>query len=102
MAVVKSWLKVKAIPITNLEIQSGMYFAGWLLSNALMMMESDYYRDFFLDGIDMMNDEVYAIALYPRLSFGQGQRYASKGCYVVQLGEGREPMLIPRSEWVIH
>jgi hypothetical protein len=102
MAVVQSWLKVKKIPVTNLEIQSGMYFAGWLLSNALMMMESNYYRDFFLDGIDMMNDEVYAIALYPRLSFGQGQRYASKGCYVVQLGEGSEPPLLPRSEWVIH
>lgn len=102
MAVVKSWLKVKNIPVTNLEIQSGMYFAGWLLSGALMMMESDYYRDFFLDGIDMMNDEVYAIALYPRLSFGQGQRYASKGCYVVQLGEGADPALEPLSEWVIH
>jgi hypothetical protein len=102
MAVVQSWLKVKNIPVTNLEIQSGMYFAGWLLSSALMMMESDYYRDYFLDGIDMMNDEVYAITLYPRLSFGQGQRYASKGCYVVQLGAGSEPPLLPRSEWVIH
>jgi len=102
MAVVKNWLKVKKIPADNLDIQARMYFAGWLLSNALMMMESDYYRDYFLDGIDMMNDEVYAIANYPRLSFGQGQRYAAKGCYVVQLGAGTEPAVIPRSDWVIH
>ncbi len=102
MNVVKSWLKVKKIPVSDLKIQSGMYFAGWFLTNALMMMESDYYRDYFLDGIDMMNDEVYAIALYPRLSFGQGQRYASKGCYMVQVGEGDSPKILPRSEWVIH
>jgi len=102
LTVVKSWLKVKDIPPTNLRIQSGAYFAGWLLTNALMMMESDYYRDFFLDGIDMMNDETYAIAYYPRLSFGPGQRYASKGCYVVRLGSGKQPALEPLSEWVVH
>jgi hypothetical protein len=100
--VVKNWLKVKGIPVSNLKIQTNSYFIGWFLSTALMMMESDYYRDFFLDGIDMMNDEVYAIANYPRLSFGQGQRYASKGCYVVRLGKGEQPALEPLSEWVIH
>jgi len=39
---------------------------------------------------------------YERLSFGPGQRYGSKGCYIIQLGPGAEPALLPRSEWVIH
>jgi hypothetical protein len=67
-----------------------------------MMMKSDFYRDYLLDVIDMMNFQTYTIAAYPRLSFGQGQRYASKGCYVVQLDEGSAPPLLPRSEWVTH
>jgi len=102
LEVVKNWLKVKGIPATNLEIQTNAYFIGRFLTNALMMMESDYYRDFFLDGIDMMNDEVYSIAYYPRLSFGPGQRFASKGCYIVSLGKGENPSLEPLSDWVVH
>jgi hypothetical protein len=31
-----------------------------------------------------------------------GQRYASKGCYVAQLGPGPRPELLMKSEWVLH
>jgi hypothetical protein len=79
-----------------------MYAAVWQFSSALMMMKTDFYRDYLLDVLDMMNYQTYTIAANPRLSFGQGQRYASKGCYVVQLGEGSAPPLLPRSEWVTH
>lgn len=100
--VIKAWLKFRDIPLTDFSIQAKMYAAGWMLGDAVKMMSSDYYRDYFLDSFDMMNDEDYAIAMYPLLSFGPGQRYASKGCYIVQLGEGAPPGLIPRSGWVVH
>ncbi|MEW5746289.1 MAG: amino acid ABC transporter substrate-binding protein [Nitrospirota bacterium] len=100
--VVENWLKVRNIPVTDFAIQSKMYFVGWMLSEALMMMQSDFYRDYFLDVIDMAKDQTYAIVTYPRVSFGPGQRYASKGCYIVQLSGGPEPELVRKSEWVIH
>jgi len=100
--VIKTWLKFRKIPLTNFPIQAKMYAAGWMLGNGVKMISSDYYQDYFLDVFDMMNDENYAIALYPLLSFGQGQRYAAKGCYVVQLSAGDKPQLVPQSEWVIH
>jgi hypothetical protein len=100
--VVKRWLQVRGIPVTNLRIQSKMYFLGRYLSNIITRIQDDYYRDYFLDMIDMMKDEYYVIANYPRLSFGQGQRYASKGCYIVQLAEGPSPELVKKSGWVIH
>jgi len=49
-----------------------------------------------------MHDQDYAIATFPRLTFGPGQRYASKGCYIVQLGKGEQQELIKKSEWIIH
>ncbi len=100
--VIKTWLRFRNIPLTNFSIQAKMYAAGWMLGNGVGMMESDFYRDYILDNFDMMNDENYAIALYPLLTFGQGQRYASKGCYIVQLSQGTKPALVPRSGWVIH
>jgi hypothetical protein len=79
-----------------------MYFVGWMLAGAVHRLRHDFYRDYLLDIADMMRDEYYSIAAYPRLSFGPGQRFAAKGTYVVQLGEGPEPGLVKRSEWVIH
>ncbi|MFI5295558.1 MAG: ABC transporter substrate-binding protein [Thermodesulfovibrionales bacterium] len=76
------------------------YSLTTVLSLALMDMRGNYYRDNFLDVIGMMEDK--ALPLYERLSFGPGQRYASKGCYIVQLTKGPEPELIKKSDWVVH
>jgi hypothetical protein len=79
-----------------------MYFLGWMLPAGIKHMRSEFFREYFMEGFDMMVDQDYAIAVYPRLSFGPGQRYASKGCYIIQLSKGPKPELIKRSEWVIH
>jgi hypothetical protein len=97
-----SWLRAKRLPVTNFEIQSKMYFLGGMLTGSIKMMRDDFYRDYFFDILDMMRDQYYVIAVYPRLSFGPGQRYASKGCYIVQLTGGDEPKLEERSNWVVH
>jgi len=76
------------------------YALAQLLSMAVMEIKGNYYRDNLLDVIGMSMDRV--VPLYERLSFGPGQRYASKGCYVVQLGKGNKPELTRKSEWVIH
>ncbi len=65
----------------------------------LRLLYQNLLRDYMIDVMSMQMDQV--IPDYERLSFGPGQRYASKGCYVIQLGQGPEPEIIPRSEWVI-
>lgn len=102
MLPVSRWLQARDIPVTNLEIQAKMYFLGWMLPGAIGYMRSEFFRDYFLEGFDMMVDQDYAIAVYPRLTFGSGQRYASKGCYIVQLTGGPDPRPVPQSDWVIH
>ena len=99
---VKKWLEIRKIPETNLSIQSKAFFINWMMTGVLRMMGDDFYRDYFFDVVDMMNDETYAIVNYPRLSFGPAQRYASKGCYLTMPGPGIAAELVPRSSWVIH
>ena len=99
---VKQWLQARDIPVIDLQMQSKMYFLGWMLGASVKNMRSEFYRDYFFEGFDMMVDQDYAIAVYPRLTFGPGQRYASKGCYIVQLTEGPDPELIRKSDWVVH
>jgi hypothetical protein len=71
-----------------------------LMNMAIMEIKGNYYRDNLLDVIGMSMDRV--VPLYERLSFGPGQRYASKGCYIVKLAGTDKPELVKLSDWVIH
>jgi len=79
-------------------ISTRIYDLTQVLTAALMDMEQNLYRDNFLDVIGMQRDQ--ALPDYERLSFGPGQRYASKGCYIMQLTVGPEPKLVKKSGWV--
>ena len=65
----------------------------------MRLLEDNLYRDYLLDAMSMLMDQT--VLDFERLSFGPGQRYVSKGCYIIQLGPGDAPALLPRSEWVI-
>lgn len=65
----------------------------------LNLIYDNLYRDHLLDVMSMQMD--LTVLDYERFSFGPGQRYVSKGCYIIQLGPGADPALIPKSEWVI-
>jgi hypothetical protein len=81
-----------------------------VLNSPLSGMRGYVYRDYFLDLVDKVPDMSVGSVwltrgtaiLYPRMSFGQGQRYASKGCYIVQVSKGPKPELVKMSEWVIN
>ena len=74
----KVWLSSRKAPINDKRISTRMFSLMSLMTQALMHMKSNFYRDNFLDVISISPD-------YERLSFGPGQVYASKGCYIVQL-----------------
>ena len=99
---IERWLTIREIPLTNYDIQAKMYFVGWNLAGLVKMMRDEFYRDYFLDILDMMRDQDYAVGVYERLTFGPGQRYASKGCYLIELSSGPDPSLEKKSGWVVH
>lgn len=70
------------------------------VQRSLSLLYDNLYRDNLLDIMSMQMDLV--VRDYERLSFGPGQRFVSKGCYIIQLGPGPDPKLIPKSDWVIH
>ncbi|NVN93405.1 MAG: ABC transporter substrate-binding protein, partial [Desulfuromonadales bacterium] len=70
------------------------------MSESLLHVRRNYYRDYLFDVIGMLADKDSLD--YERLSFGPDQRYASKGCYIVQLSKGKNPEIVRKSDWVIH
>ncbi len=81
-------------------ILGSTYAVIQMLTQVMMDMRGNYYRDYFLDVTGMGKDK--ALPLYERLSFGPGQRYASKGCYIVRLTGGQQPSLTKMSGWIVH
>ena len=101
-SIVTNWMKMKKIPLTNVEISAKVFLFTRLLSSVLLDMGEDYYRDFFLDVIDESVNEAKNSATYPMLSLGTGQRYVAKGCYVVKLSKGEKPKVARQSDWIIY
>jgi len=81
-------------------IMKRTYPLSRILIQALSEMKENFHRDYLLDIVSMSKD--LDVPLYERLSFGPGQRYASKGCYIVQLSKGNNPSFIRMSDWVTH
>ncbi len=81
-------------------ISTRAYAMLQLFQAGLVDMDRNLYRDNLLDRLGMQRDRI--LPDYLRLSFGPGQRYASKGCFIMQLGPGPVPQLIRKSDWVIH
>ncbi len=70
------------------------------MTEAFSRMGRNFYRDNLLDAYGLMMDDDETD--YERLSFGPGQRFASKGCYVVQMPRGPLHAFVKQSNWVIH
>ena len=91
-------------PRPESRISTRVYSMLMILQALLLEMDRNIYRDNLMDRIGMLRD--YELPDYLRFSFGAGQRYASRGCYIMQILPGSEPGKAPRlwpsSEWVIH
>jgi hypothetical protein len=86
--------ELNALPAVRISQQS--YILTLILGMALMEMRGNYYRDNLFDAMAKFMDQL--VPLYEMLTFGQGQRYASKGCYIVQLTKSG---LVKKSAWLI-
>ena len=95
------WLQSKGIAVQDRRLQAQTFFACRLLGEALMRVRNDYYyREYLLELVDHMAPRMGIFcASHPSVSFGPGQRYLSKGCFVVSPStDARRP---PSSEWIV-
>jgi len=100
--VLNNWLRFKKLPQSNMKIASQVFFLKSVFSEALNSTAGEFYREYFLDIMDEGRDQLQTSITYPALSFGPGQRYASKGCYVISITKGDKPKVVKQSEWVIY
>ena len=92
----KAWLRARQLPVDDGRIATRMYSLMLLMNQAIPRMGRNFYRDNLLDQIDL--SLLHGYPDYERLSFGPGQRYASKECHIVTLSRGPDPILLRKSD----
>ena len=95
------WMKLRKIGLVDAQIQANTLFSVKVLSRALKHIGSNFSRDYLIEKIEHLDQSVAISPVYPRMTFGPGQRFGSKGAYIARLqANEKEPIKII-SDWII-
>jgi hypothetical protein len=89
-----AWFRIRHIPVVADRIQSDTYLACGIMAETLVDMLDSFVPDYLLERIESMLSRRTLSAYYPRLGLAPGQRFASKGGYLVAWprGSGGQPV----------
>ena len=84
-----TWFRIRHIPVVADRIQSDTYLACGIMAETLVDMLDSFVPEYLLERIESMLSRRTLSGYYPRLGLAPGQRFASKGGYLVAFpGEG--------------
>jgi hypothetical protein len=95
------WFRVRNVPVLDLQVQADTYLACGLVSETLNHMVDTFVRDYLVERIESMLEHRIITGYYPRLTLAPGQRFASKGGYIVHFAESRGTRILPESDWIV-
>jgi len=85
------WFKVQHIPLVSERVQVNTYLACVVTSETVGHLFDSFVPEYLLERLEMMVSRRLANAYFPRLGLAPGQRFASKGGYVVHFDEHASP-----------
>ena len=95
------WFNIRKIPIVAEQVQADTYLACGLLSETLKHMIDTFVQDYLVERVQDILEHRALTGYYPRLTMAPGQRFASKGGYMVHLSESMNRRVIADREWIV-
>ena len=96
-----AWFRIRHIPVVADRIQSDTYLACGIVAETLVDMLDSFVRDYLVERIESMLSRRALTGYYPRLGLAPGQRFASKGGYIVRFAEPDGIRLVTDGDWIV-
>jgi len=81
-------------------LQASTYFTLSLAGEALMHIGGNFSREYFLERVEHAAENALASSVYPRMSLGPEQRFASKGCYILRFSQAAKGGWSAATDWI--
>jgi cytochrome c553 len=95
------WFRARHISLVADQTQIDTYLALGLLSEALKGMADTFVRDYLVEHLEDTLAHRIMTGYYPRLGMSVGQRYASKGGYLVRFAGSQGTALVADGPWTV-
>ncbi|HET8725564.1 MAG TPA: hypothetical protein VFM53_15300 [Anaeromyxobacteraceae bacterium] len=95
------WLAVRHVPVVAERIQADTYLACVLLSETVGHMLDSFVREYLVERVEALVSHHLVNGYYPRLSLAPGQRFASKGGYLVRFADATGTRVVADGEWTV-
>jgi hypothetical protein len=97
---IRIWIAARKVPPGDERLQANAFFAAAIAVDALDRMLDFFSRDYMLEWVEHMAEESVNPSAYPRLSLGPGQRFGSKGSYILRYAPNGGGFL-PVGGWIV-
>ena len=95
------WFQLHRIAIVDERVQVQTYVACSVLLETLASMLDEYVRDYLVERLEAMMDMQMVNGYYTGLSLAPGQRFASKGGYLVRFSGTRSDAVVAEDGWIV-
>jgi hypothetical protein len=95
------WFRIRQIPVVAQQVQVDTWLACGIVSDTINHMADTFVRDYLVERVEEMLEHRVVTGYYPRLALAPGQRFASKGGYVVRFTGPAGSHVTADGDWIV-
>jgi mono/diheme cytochrome c family protein len=95
------WFTIRHIPLVAEQVQLDTYLACGVLAESVGHMADVFVPEYLVERAEEMLERRLMTGAYPRLALSEGERFASKGGYMVQFAAGTGTQMIADRDWTV-
>ena len=96
------WFRIQHVPVVDERVQTDTYLACSVLAEAASTMLDNFVPDYLMERMEVELSHRLINGYYPRLGLAPGQRFASKGAYLVRFSEAAgKRVVVTDGDWVV-